>query len=164
MSCTIFSAFSASLALRFSSSILTSFTGSPAPKNHLGVPDFRDSDMGLAGGGGASKITRNQRNTSFKDEFNKQSLDGGCERWSSRGTERPGILQVELHDKTIHQHAKSNLPFRTSLSRQTKKLSSSQYNTAAAMTSNKLREEKAKQSEESFRKVMCVVWFALSRH
>ncbi|KAK3016807.1 hypothetical protein RJ639_007426 [Escallonia herrerae] len=79
-----------------------------------------------------------------------QSLDGGSERWSSRGTERPGILQVELHDK-IRPSARQE---RTSLSQQTKKLSSSQYNTAAAMTSNKLREEKAKESEESLRKVM----------
>ncbi|KAK3032265.1 hypothetical protein RJ639_037439 [Escallonia herrerae] len=65
-----------------------------------------------------------------------------------------GFCRWNYTIRSIHQHAKSNLPFRTSLSQQTKKLSSSQYNTAAAMTSNKLREEKAKQSEESFRKVM----------
>lgn len=47
--CIIFSAFSASLTLRFWSSMNAFFPESPAPENHLGHHWLPDSDEELAG-------------------------------------------------------------------------------------------------------------------
>ena len=54
--------------------------------------------------------------------------------------------------RSIHQHAKNKI--RSSCSQSTKKLSSSSSSSSAMANYNRVRDEKAKRSEESLRTVM----------